>query len=423
MIETVAVLAQPKHLVGAPTHAPLAVFHVSAATLDETRAIGLTRSPVHVWEVVLTAMVALIVLVFGLKEPAYNWDMIGYVAVALSADGHHGANLNKTTYDSVRSEVGAGTFDRLTQGDYRQTVFRDPSSLTQQLPLYRTRVLYVESTRMLHVLGLGYPKSTYVVSAVFAALSVVLLAFVGHEFGAPVVAVPVVVACSGFADIASLSTPDAMACFFSLLTMYALIRKSRLVFVVAGLLPLVRTDFLLLSLLVLGHTFIVGQRKRAVVATLAACTLYWLLVKLNGAYDWLTLFNTSLIHKSAYPSTLIPSHSFGDYLRPYAAMAYDFTMRPHFVIYALALWLLTRRGTRAPFWDMHLRSALFIIPMAFVTIHLLLFPAITYRFFVFAAAIVATGLLSGIAAQSSAARSASEDPAMESAALKSKNPE
>ena len=74
-------------------------------------------------------------------------------------------------------------------------------------------------------------------------------------------------------------------------------------------------------------------------------------------------------------------------------MAYDFTMHPHFVIYSLALWFLMRNKTRPPSADWRLLSAVFIIPMAFVAIHLLLFPAMTYRFFVFAASVVAIGLI------------------------------
>ncbi|WP_284320189.1 hypothetical protein [Dyella acidisoli] len=346
-------------------------------------------------ELILTVIVALIVLVFGLKKPSYNWDMIGYVAVALSAEGYYGADLNKATYDSVRSEVSASTFDQLTQSDdYRKTVFRDPSSLAQHVPIYGNRFLYNKLIWIVHAIGLDYPRSTYVVSAVFAALSVVLLAFVAHEILAPVTSVPLVVAFSGFIDLARLSTPDAMACFFSLLMIYALIRRSTLVFIAAAIMPLIRPDFLLLSSLVAGHTFIFGQRRYALASVAAACMLYWWVMRMNGSYGWLTLYNTSLIHKTAYPATLVPSRAIGDYLRPFASLADDFTMRSHFVIYGFAIWFLTRDGAKALHLDSRLLSAVFIIPMAFVAIHLLLFPAMTYRFFVFAASLVAIGLIS-----------------------------
>ncbi|RDS82629.1 hypothetical protein [Dyella psychrodurans] len=366
---------------------------MTVATIGETKPARLTRSSIRAPGLILATITALVVLFFGLKKPTNNWDIVGYVAVALNADGYRGADLNKATYDSVRSEVSASTFDQLTQGEYRETVYRDPSSLAQQLPFYRIRVVYVGLIRTVHAMGWDYPTSTYIVSAVSAALSVLLLALLARRTGAPVAAVPLVVAFAGFVDIARLSTPDAMACFFSLLTIYALIRRSMWVLVIAALLPLVRTDLLLLSLLVLGHTYVFGQRKYALASAVVACVVYGLVERMNGAYGWLTLFNTSLIHKTAYPATLVPSHAIGDYLRPYAFMAYDFAMHPHFVIYSLALWFLMRGGTRTLPADKRLLGAVFVIPMAFVAAHLLLFPADTYRFFVFAASLVAIGLI------------------------------
>ncbi|HUA80239.1 MAG TPA: hypothetical protein VL997_07705, partial [Dyella sp.] len=260
-------------------------------------------------------------------------------------------------------------------------------------PFYRIRVLYVGLIRMVHALGLNYPTSTYVISAVFAALCVALLALVARAIDAPIATVPLVVAFAGFVDIARLSTPDAMACFFSLATIYALIRQSGFVFVLAISLPLIRTDLLLLSWLVLGHAFVFGRRKQALASITAACMMYALIVRVNNAYGWLILFNTSLIHKTAYPAALVPSHAIGDYLRPYASTAYSFTMHPHFVIYGLALWFLISHRNNAPRMEPRLLGAVFVVPMAFVAAHLLLFPADTYRFFVAAAALVAIGLI------------------------------
>jgi hypothetical protein len=350
-------------------------------------------SPARTREIVLTAFTALFVLAFGLMRPYYNWDMVGYVAAALSADGYQGAELSAATYDSLRNNVPERTFDQMIEGEYRDTVYRDPSSLAQQLPFYKIRVIYVALIRTSHAIGFSYPKSTYVVSAVFSALSVVLLSILSIEIGAPVISIPLVVAFSGFIDIARLSTPDAVATLFSLLTLNLLIRRSLLAFVVAMLLPLVRTEFLLLSLLVFVHGFVFGQARYVIAPMIIACMLYWLVVRINGAYGWLTLFNTSLIHRTPYPATLVPSHAIGDYLRPYAITLYKFTTHPHFVIYSLAAIFLLKRGIGTVLADWYLVSASFLVPMAFVAAHLLLFPESDHRYFVFAAATVAIGLI------------------------------
>jgi hypothetical protein len=363
-------------------------------TADEIKATSGARTRLDTRAWILTAIVALCVLMLGLKKPYDNWDMIGYVAAALSAEGYRGAELNAATYDSVERAVSASTFEQLTQqGDYRQTVYRDPVSLQQQLPFYRIRILYVGLVRALHAAGINLARSTYVVSAVFAALSVVVLALVGLETETPIIALPLVVAFSGLLDVTRLSTPDSMACFFALLSVYALLRGGSLVFFIAACLPLVRTEFLLLSLLIFAHAFIYGRRKQAFIATVVACALYWLVNKTSGDRGWLFLFNFSLIHKTAYPAQLIPSHQLVDYLRPYPLMAYDLITQPLFVISGLAVAVLLIHRRKQPATDWRLASAIYLIPIAFAAMHVALFPEITYRFFTFVTAVVPMGLL------------------------------
>jgi uncharacterized membrane protein YqjE len=69
-------------------------------------------------------------------------------------------------------------------------------------------------------------------------------------------------------------------------------------------------------------------------------------------------------------------------------------MHPHFVIYGLAIaWWTMRKAGRGPTGDDLLFNGLFFIPLIFVVLHLALFPANSYRYFVFAAALVAVWLL------------------------------
>ncbi|MHA6203719.1 hypothetical protein ACXU4B_04745 [Dyella soli] len=348
------------------------------------------RSGSRLAGLLMVLLTACAVVVVGLKKPDNNWDEIGYVAVALSAEGHRGADLNEATYGSLRDAVDAATFAQLIQGDYRATVFRDPVSLQQQLPFYSIRVLYMQSLRLVHALGFDYPRATHIVSASFAALSVLLLALLAGRLGAPIWALPFVAVAGGLFDVARLSTPDAMACFFSLWAIHALLRNSAIVFVVAALLPLVRTDMLILSLLVLAYTFVNGRKAVSVASALAALALYLYATVSNGSYGWLTLFNMSLIHKTPYPATLVPSHTLVDYVRPYFSTAYGFAGQPQFVIFGLALaWLLLRKAHGT----VDQAGALIVICLGFVALHLLLFPSDTYRYFAAEAMVSLTVLM------------------------------
>jgi hypothetical protein len=116
-------------------------------------ALVLTASPVRTRDVILSAFAALLVLAIGLMRPHYNWDMVGYVASALSADGYHGADLSTATYESLRNNVSATRFDQMLEGNYCCTVYRDPPSLARRLPFCRMRVMYAATTVAVGLVG------------------------------------------------------------------------------------------------------------------------------------------------------------------------------------------------------------------------------------------------------------------------------
>src|SRR5690242_17296374 len=154
------------------------------------------------------------ILIYGIMKPERNWDMIAYVAAAYYKDGYRGADLTRETYGDIKKGISAKRFSKLVTGEYRETVFRDPASLEQQLPFYSPRVAYVELIRLFKYFGLSYTKATYVISAIFASLSVLVLGLIILEATVSIAILPFIVALTGYSEIARLSTPDAMACFF-----------------------------------------------------------------------------------------------------------------------------------------------------------------------------------------------------------------
>jgi hypothetical protein len=343
-----------------------------------------------------------LVLLIGLIKPIYNWDVIGYVAAAYHADGLNGAALTTHTYGDLMSAVGAAKFDTLVRDDpnakaapgfkfletagYKRTVFQDPKALEQHVPLYAIRIAYVQLMRALKVAGLGYVQSSYAIGAVCAAAGVVLasemLVMAGGVTLLTSLALPAIVLGMGVVELARLSTPDAMANAMALLLLLLLLKSSPWSLVVAVLLPLARTDFVLLSGLAAAYEFFRGRRRAAAVALAASLVVYVLANRLVGGYGWLTIFNFTLIRLDPYPAALVPSHAPMDYIRPYGVMVADLAKNPHVLIYAAAIAMLYRRRET-------LRTAGFapltIVVLAFVVLHLLLFPAYMSRFFVFAA--------------------------------------
>jgi hypothetical protein len=327
------------------------------------------------------------VLAYGLLKPHRNWDMVAYVAAAYHRDGYRGEDLSRATYDSVRRTVSSKRFALLTSGRYPGTVFADPASLEQQIPFYATRVAYIGLVRLLGRAGLGYAAATFTISACFAALSVLLLGLIMSRTSVPLGMLPVVAAVTGYTDLARFSTPDAMACFFSLAGVYSLMGKGKAVFPVAAILPLIRTDFILLSALLMGHAYLRGSRLAAPCSLLAAIGLYLPVTRMSGGYGYLTLFNfTFMGSPHPYPADIVISTRPADYLMPYWVLLNDLVLRSHAAIYVVALYLLWLRGgqerARREFYP------LLAIPIVFTAGHLLLFPSDQYRFFVFSASLI-----------------------------------
>ena len=340
---------------------------------------------------------ATVILIYGIMKPERNWDMVAYVAVAYHKDGYRGSDLTRETYGDVKNGVSAKKFSKLVAGGYRETVYREPASLEQQLPFYSPRVVYIELIRLFKHLGLSYTKATYVISAIFASLSVLVLGLIILEATVSIAILPPVVVLTRYWEIARLSTPDAMACFFSLLGIYSLLGKGKLVFFVAAILPLIRTDFILLSGLLMIFTYRQGDRFISLFSLLSAAAIYISVAKLTGNYGYLTLFNFTFIDSlNPYPANIVISRQIGDYLIPYGLLLQSLVSHPHTMVYVLALYLFWLHRDQVKGDKVHF-YCFFVLPFVFTAAHMLLFPSDHFRFFVFSASLIFVWSLTAIA--------------------------
>ncbi len=358
---------------------------------------------------------AALVFGIGLKKPTHNWDMIAYIASAYYDEGYRGEELRRKTYDEVRADTRDDEYAVLTNDEYRQGVARDGAALEQQLPFYRLKFAYMDLIKILHGLGLKYVVATYAISAFFAAATTVFAGYLLLQFGLSVVLLPFLVATTGVCavnnmalqTIASLSTPDAIACFLSLIALLLCYRNDKRLYILAAALPIVRTDSIILSaLLIIARLFMLWSNEKAASASsdgqigkfsqtlradalwaafsfAAAASFYLAINKIYGGYGYLTLFNFSFVKFVPYPATLEISHRIQDYLYPYAKCAKDILESKHMVFYVMSLGVLSRvrdwKTIGSPF-----TVSFLLVPLMFVFAHLAVFPEYYERFFTFA---------------------------------------
>ena len=356
-------------------------------------------------------MTAACVFLIGVHKPQHNWDGIGYVASAYQADGYSGQALLRKTYADLRADVSADTYSTLTGGgefgQYRAAVATDPKALSEQLPPYSSRVVYVGLIRLARTFLPSYTKATYVISATFAALSTVVLARLLLLFGVNIVALPFLAIVTGITQLASLSTPDSFALFVALLCVAAAVEDSPLSLVFAAALPLIRTDFIFVSVLVLSLELLLGKRVIATCAALLfAIASYVVVTSWSKSYGLLTLINVAM-NITPYPAELRPSTHLSDYAKIYLQTAMQLLASKDFLIYFVAsylLWTRIKAGTGRIQWNVAYATEqirnnreftlIFAIPMLYLGIHLLLFPNFEARYFTFNATLVSVWILS-----------------------------
>ena len=168
----------------------------------------------HVYPLFCIAMLSFLVFMYGINRPNYNWDGIGYVAALYKSDaGNNPVAIHDLTFAEVRAGVTPDKWITLTHSSpYVSEVFHSPNSLYQQIPFYEIRPAYLGLVKVFSNFGLGYLKSTYWVSAVFAALSTLLFCQF-FRVGSSLAWVFAAILISMNFKMGRYSTPDAMANF------------------------------------------------------------------------------------------------------------------------------------------------------------------------------------------------------------------
>jgi hypothetical protein len=332
------------------------------------------------------------ILFIGLLSPFNNWDLIGYIASALSNSGQTGIALHDATYAELQKAIPPDQFDLLTGSSaYVRGVFQDPEALEQQLPFYRIRSLYILGLQLVSLVTHSLAQASHVISAVSAtALALVTAAQLSsrtsdlpvYVFGAALITI---LYLGAVPQLARLSTPDAL---FSLAALSALVlfnRSRTVALVIIAFLPLIRTDAIVLSALLLVLLWAERDRKLLHYAALAVSVLlYAVLNAAYGNYGHLALFNFTFIsgQRTPYPETLQIARDPAVYIDVYLRRSAEMLTRwvPWILLAAGAGVGTTRlrRGHIGP------EARLVLVCIGYVLLHFLAFPMGAARHYSFA---------------------------------------
>jgi len=303
----------------------------------------------------LTAYVfaaGMVLMLGALRFPWNNWDMIGYAAAVHERSVQEPAQLHDRVFDGLKEWAPPGAWRDLTEsGEYRRTVAADPESLQELLPFYRNKPLYLATVGAMVTAGMGVYSALYLLSALCGALGLWLVAVAFNRMpAAATIALPFVAALAGLVTVSRTATPNAMAFAGVALATLLMVRRSRALVLVLALLPLVRPELIVFSMLASLWWAMQGARSWALLAVVAAGVAFVATKQFVGGYGWERLFWFTFVDTSPYPARLEPDLSAAFYARRVAIGVKLWLSQRAFWALAASLALFAWRYRRGGLW-------------------------------------------------------------------------
>lgn len=344
--------------------------------------------------IILYVLFSSVVFVYSVVSPIFNWDVLGYVAVALSSRTENPEVIHRRAYREVQQAVPPATYVLLgprSSDPYNAVLSKDAAAFVEAVPFYRTRVLYLALVSALHALGLNIVFSTHLVSAVSVMASTwILLAIawrrVDPEF---ILCLPFLAVAFGWLEVSRLSTPDGLALLGVLVSGLLYLKRSPLILVVLPLLVLIRTDLVLFAVPLGLCLAAAGRVSKIATAGSLVATIgsYWMVNQWAQHPGWQAVFHHSLVERLVFPLSQPRGLTPGMYFEAlWRGLSSILTTPSMLTFTALAVWaaaLLAGRGSTGQLRnDQRQDVVLLAVTSAFVVLHFGLFPVTWPRFFV-----------------------------------------
>ena len=251
-------------------------------------------------------------------NPLYNWDMIGYIAVAKSFENQDVKSLHLFTYDKLRQSVPSKKYEAMVQDSYGLAINTDLSAFNEQIPLYKIRPIYTGLIYLLYRIGVDIVFATYIISGVSVCVAIAILYLMCDSFlPKPLIyAVPPLAVIFGILDIARYSTPDGMAFLTVILSAY-IYMKNRIVPLLI-LLPImigIRTDLIPYTIPLLCIIFVFERsiRGKTALSIFISIFIYIGIGVYSGHPGWSTIFYYTLVQHLTHPISQPPILTAHDY--------------------------------------------------------------------------------------------------------------
>ncbi|MFN3549412.1 MAG: hypothetical protein ACK4U0_18150 [Mesorhizobium sp.] len=271
--------------------------------------------------VLFMALVIAGVAAYSWLRPAYNWDMVAYVATALENRIDDPVQLHDRTWAEIEPGAREAQLYHLKfSNPYNLHQWKNPEDFQSQLSMYRVKVLYVGMLRWLEpVTGLATASIllSIVPSIAFGALCLWWFVREGAQQGL-LLLVPFL-AIADFITMTTMVTPDMLLAVMSLGAVLLLFRgRDALAGALLFASIFVRPDNIILIFALLIAAVLFGWRLLPMLATFVASFAACLLISNLGDHPgWWAHFYFSCVQIQNSMAGFSPDFSLVDFAKGY----------------------------------------------------------------------------------------------------------
>jgi hypothetical protein len=168
------------------------------------------------------------------------------------------------------------------------------------------------------------------------------------------------------------------------------VKKSRLIYLVVVLIPLIRTDLIILSLAFMISVFVLKKTYYSIIFGFSVLLIYLTINYIVGNYGYFALFKFTFVGIDPYPRDMELVIQPWLYVKPYLDCTKQMISERHTLAYVLIFYLLVTNQ-----WYKKLRADLLFITVvscSYAFFHIALFPTYEDRFFAFPISVICIAL-------------------------------
>jgi hypothetical protein len=343
----------------------------------------------------LYALFLLAICSYSFKRPAYNWDMLAYMAVAASYENSNTVAVHDEVYQLVKKELPSEKYQLLVDSSnkYKTNMEHNVAEFNLQMPFYVIKPLYTGMVYLFHKIGFTLTKSTVMPSIIAYFFIGLLLVHWIRKYLPTYAALLLgflIMLLSPMLQVAKLSTPDCLSAFFIIWAIYFVVEKKAIVvpFILLLISVFTRLDNIILAVLFFPALTITKNLNKGIpfrkqlIFVVVAVLCYFIVSSGAMSYGWSMLYYPSFSTHLNAEHDIHQAFSIISYLKLVSAqlmVGLFFSWITIFIFLIALLCLKTKQSSNRK-WNID--QTILLLFLFVIVIRFLLQPVIADRFYI-----------------------------------------